>query len=346
MAKISLAALRPRGKDRVSIIDYLTLNRWIIPLALIVLYAIVYSILFPKVFPSSYNIASLLLEFSIPALVTIGMALQLINGEIDLSVGYGVMFANVLSCYLIVVGTPIAPAIIVTVITAVIVGFVVGNLVARLGVNSFIATLGAGMVYYGFGLMIYDIGYTYGATHALGGVDMLHLPAALKNISQYAVGGMVQLPVFYALIIGAVFVFLMSKSRYFRKYYYIGMNKEAARLSGINVNAMKTVAFIISAGLSAVAGVLLAARMGSSGTTLGVGMELRVITAAVIGGVSFKGGRGTMIGALLGGLFIFCLSNGLRIAGAPSNMYKVIEGVVLLSAVILDAQFSKRKVIG
>lgn len=332
------------GKKKFNLIDYIALNRWLIPLVLIVAYAIVFSILYPTIFPTAYNISALLLEFSIPAFVIIGISLQLINGEIDLSVGYAVMFANVMSCYLIVIGLPIPLAILITVALCAAMGGVVGLLVSRLGVNSFIATLGAGMVYYGFGLMFYDRGYAYGAANALT-ADMLHLPQPLKDISQLTVGPM-QLPVIYAVVLGAIAIFLMSKTKYFRKFYYIGMNAEAAKLSGIHVSNMKTMAFVISAGLSACAGVLLAARMGSSGTTLGVGMELKAITAAVIGGVSFKGGRGSMAGALLGGIFIYCLSNGLRIAGAPSNLYKVIEGLVLLLAVILDAQFSKRKVIG
>ena len=138
----------------------------------------------------------------------------------------------------------------------------------------------------------------------------------------------------------------MAKSRYFRKYYYIGMNKEAAKLSGINVQNMKTMAFVFSAVLASLAGILLAARMGASGTQYGKGWELKVITGAVIGGVSFKGGIGTMGGAVLGMLFTTCLNNALRIAEAPSNLYKIIEGLILLTAVIIDALFSRRKVVG
>jgi ribose/xylose/arabinose/galactoside ABC-type transport system permease subunit len=271
------------------------------------------------------------------------MANQLINGEIDLSVGYNVMFSNVLSSYLVVSGVPLFFAVVLTVCISMSIGTLVGLIVSRLGVNSFIASLGAGMVFFGSGLIIHDM--AYGMTNAATGYSYLHLPEVFKLLAQGEIGG-IRYPIIYAAVAIVVFVFLSAKTQYFRKYFYIGMNKEAAKLSGINVKSMKTVAFMISSGLASFAGVLLAARMGSPATSFGVGMELKAITAVVIGGVSFKGGRGTMGGALLGGLFIFCLSNGLRIAEAPSNLYKIIEGCVLLAAVILDAQFSKRKVIG
>lgn len=328
------------------VIDLVAQKRWLIPLTLIVVYVIAFAVLYPSVFLTKYNLASLLLEFSIPAFVIIGMAIQLINGEIDLSVGYVVMFSNVCVACLIVLGVPVWGAIAITVLFCALIGWLVGVLVAGVGVNSFIATLGSGMAFYGLGLMVFDYGYKYGTNNSNpNGLDLLHLPDSFKNIAQLQIGGF-QLPVYYALAVIAVFVVLMSKSKYFKQYYYIGMNKEAAELSGIRVKRTKIAAFVISATLSSLAGVLLVARMGSGATTLGVGMELKAITAVVIGGVSFKGGRGTMIGAVFGGLFVYCVNNALRITNAPSNLYKVIEGLILLCAVILDAQFSKRKIVG
>lgn len=331
------------------LLDFVARKRWVIPLGLIIVYIISFSILYPDIFPKPYNISALLLEFSIPALIIIGMAMQLINGEIDLSVGYAAMFANMFVGYLVVAKFPIPLAIIIAIAATVLMGLMVGILVSKIGVNSFIATLGSGLIFYGLGQVIYGIGYTMGNKNA--GVDMMHLPKVFTDISKYEIikfsdGGAVQLPVIYAAVLLILFSYLMAKSRFFRKYYYIGMNKEAATLSGINVGLMKRVVFMLSAGFAALTGVLMSARMGAATTTLGVGMELKAITAVVIGGISFKGGIGSMGGAILGGLFMVCLSNGLRIAEAPSNIYKIIEGLVLLAAVVLDAQFSKRKIVG
>lgn len=323
------------------VMDYIAKQRWLIPLTLIILYIIAYSIIYTDVFLSSYNISSLLLEFSIPAIIVIGMALQLINGEIDLSVGYNVMFSNMFAGSLIVLGVPLVAAILITLAFTGLLGFIIGTLVSRVKVNSFIATLGLGLFYYGLTQFIYSSIYST----KIADVDIQHLPESFTMISKTEVLG-IQLPVFYAAVLLILFSVLMAKSRYFRKYYYIGMNKEAAELTGINVKGMKTMAFIFSALFASLAGILLAARMGASAATYGQGWELKVITACVIGGVSMKGGRGAMGGAILGMLFTTCLSNGLRIADVPSNLYKIIEGSVLLGAVVLDAQMSKRKVVG
>ncbi len=334
---------QPSGEKRSkTFLDFIARERWIIPLGLIVLYVLVYSIVFTDVFLSSYNIASLLLEFSLPAIIVVGMALQLINGEIDLSVGYNVMFANLLAGALAVLGVPIPFVILITLAASAVIGLIIGLLVARVGVNSFIATLGSGLVFYGLAQVVFAA--MYGVAGA-GGSDIQHLPDSFTAISKAELLG-IQLPVYYAVVILVAFAFLMAKSRYFRNFYYIGMNKEAAKLSGINVENMKTTAFVFSAVLASLAGVLLAARMGAAGTQYGKGWELKVITGAVIGGVSFKGGIGSMGGAVLGMLFTICLSNALRIAEAPSNLYKIIEGLILLIAVIIDALFSKRKVVG
>lgn len=322
-------------------LDYIAKQRWVIPLACILIYIAVYSVVFSDIFLSSYNISSLLLEFSIPSIIVIGMAIQLINGEIDLSVGYNVMFSNMCAGALIVLGVPVVGVILITLAITSLFGFIIGTLVSRVGVNSFIASLGMGLFYYGMTQFIYSSIYST----TLNNIDIQHLPAYFTSISKFELLG-IQLPVYYAAVLLILFSFMMAKLRYFRKYYFIGMNKEAAYLSGINVKSMKTMAFVFSALFASIAGILLTARMGAAAATFGQGWELKIITACVIGGVSMKGGRGAMGGAILGMLFTTCLSNGLRIADVPSSLYKIIEGSVLLGAVILDAQMSKRKVIG
>jgi|GEM_PF-267162 len=329
------------------ILDFITLRRWIIPLVLIVLYFIVYSILFTKSFLSAYNLTSMALEFAIPtSFVIIGMAIMLINGEIDLSVGYACMFGNMLAGYMVINRLPLILCIVVPIIASGLIGLVVGLLVSRVGINSFIATLGSGMVFYGLGLVIYEMCRKFEAGAAIQHLEDWFIVISQGKLVTFPDTGAIQYPVLYSLVLILIFTVLMSKSGFFRKYYYIGMNKETAALSGINVKRMKTVAFTISSALAGASGMLMCARMGSSAVTLGTGLEMKAITACVIGGVSFKGGIGSIGGAILGGLFMVCLSNGLRIAYAPSTVYKLIEGSVLLLAVIMDALISKRKVVG
>lgn len=329
------------GKKKASVFDMFAKQRWILPLILIIAYAVSYSIAYPQVFLSEYNLSALLLEFSIPSIVVIGMAILIISGEIDLSVGYNIMFTNVFVGALIILGVPVYLSIIITLLVLGLLGLIIGTLVSRVGVNSFIATLGLGLVFYGLTQVVYNFIFS----KSLDGYDIQHLPENYTVIGQTDIGGF-QLPIFVALILLVAFSVLMAKSKYFRKYYYIGMNKDAANLSGIKVANMKTFAFVLSALFASIAGILLAARMGSSSASFGKGWELKSITAVVLGGVSFKGGVGAMGGAILGSLFMICLNNGLRIAEMPSDLYKIVEGLVLLAAVILDAQLSKRKVIG
>jgi ribose/xylose/arabinose/galactoside ABC-type transport system permease subunit len=329
------------------ILDQFTLHRWIVPLILIVVYFVVYSVLFPRSFLSAYNLSSMALEFAIPlSFVTVGMAIMLINGEIDLSVGYAVMFSNMVTGFLVINRLPLVLCIVTPIVVTGLIGYIVGLLVARVGVNSFIATLGSGLVFYGLGLIIYEMCRTFD-----GGMAVQHLEPWFIRISQaklitFPDTGAIQIPVFYSAVLILMAVILTSKFRYFRKFYYIGVNREAALLSGINVKSMKAISFIISSALAGAAGMLMCARMGAAVPLMGTGFELKAITACVIGGVSFSGGKGTIGGAILGGLFMICLSNGLRIAYAPSNIYRLIEGSILLIAVIADAMMSKRKVIG
>ena len=133
----------------------------------------------------------------------------------------------------------------------------------------------------------------------------------------------------------------MRKSRYFRQNYYIGNNEKAAALSGINVKRTKIVDFVICSGLSAVAGVLMTSRLASATATAGTGLEMRVITAVILGGASLAGGAGSILGAFLGSLLMGFISNGLNLLSVDVYWQTFILGSVLLFAVIID-NFKKR----
>ena len=219
-------------------------NRWSIPFALVLTYATVFSLWQPKVFLHPYNLKSLLLEFSIPTFVAIGMAFQLIDGEIDLSMANNVMFTNIFCGVMIMRGFPVYTAIAITLITSLIFGTLVGLVVSRLKINSFIASLGFGQIYYSLGLALYSYGSD--AKHfVIPGVDLLHMSAEFKRIGQTELWGL-QLPVYYALVVILFSILFLPRTKFFRKHYYIGANAEAARLSGIRVESMKTGSFIIS----------------------------------------------------------------------------------------------------
>jgi ribose transport system permease protein len=145
-----------------------------------------------------------------------------------------------------------------------------------------------------------------------------------------------QLPVWYAAAMVVVFLYLMGRTKAFRQYYYIGLSAEVARFSGIPVARMKLIAFVLSSSLAAFAGVISAARYANAILLVGQGMELKAITAAMVGGVSFTGGIGSLGGALLGTVFIALINNAMIIANINAFWQPIFIGLVLLGAVVLD----------
>ena len=324
--------------------DSITRKRELLALSLIAIYFVIFSILYPNIFLSGYNLTSLLLEISVPAIMVLGTAILFIAAEFDLSIGFNVMFSSMFVGTLICFGLPIPLAIIITLCVTATVGLIVGLLVAGAGVNSLIATFAAGLLYQGFSQFIFNMMIDY----KNGDIAINHMPDNFTVLgkTQLIPNSNFQIPIIYALVICLVFVYLVNKTKFFRQYYYVGANIEAAKLSGINVKGLKVLGFVISAVLCSIGGIIFAARYGSCGVNVGVGMDFQVINAAVIGGVSFYGGTGTITGAIAGIVFMTCLNNGLRLTQAPSQVYNIIQGMVLLGALVLDAVFTKRKVVG
>jgi len=150
------------------------------------------------------------------------------------------------------------------------------------------------------------------------------------------------MPVWYMIACIALFTFLFNKRAFFRRYYFIGGNEKAAELSGIRVNKMVLYAFMLSALLAGIAGILLASRIGAVTSSFGRGMELRVITAVILGGASLTGGTGKIPGALLGSLFMGLIANIMIIARVSGYWQEIILGIILITAVWLDLKVKNK----
>jgi ribose transport system permease protein len=150
------------------------------------------------------------------------------------------------------------------------------------------------------------------------------------------------MPIWYMLIVVAVFTFLLNKTIVFRRYYYIGGNEKAADLSGIDVRKMKMVSFVIVAALAGMAGILLSSRLGAALPTMGRGLELRVITAAILGGAGLSGGYGKIPGAMLGALFMGLVANIMVIARVSGYWQEIILGIILIGTLWLDRSLQRR----
>ena len=144
------------------------------------------------------------------------------------------------------------------------------------------------------------------------------------------------MPVVYMVVIVIIGSILLSKSRFFRQNYYIGGNIKAAKLSGIHVDRITVINYVIMGLLAGIAGVVLTARLGAASTTAGSGMEMKVITAVIIGGASMSGGEGTVVGAFLGCILMALISNAMTLLNVSVYWQTFITGFTLIVAVLID----------
>jgi len=295
----------------------------------IIITALIAAMIFPGNFATFENISQILLNVSIDSIVAIGMMILLISGTFDLSVGSVAAFSGGIAAYMMYYyHAPVAISIATALLASTIVGFINGYLIAYQKINPLIQTLAMMGIIRGSALMIAGSGITdlpYWFT-AIGQSKLLHI----------------QMPVWYMIAGIALFTFVFNKRAFFRRYYFIGGNEKAAQLSGIRVNRMLLYAFMFSALLAAIAGILLASRIGAVTSSFGRGMELRVITAVILGGASLTGGTGKIPGALLGSLFMGLIANIMIIARVSGYWQEIILGMILILAVWLDLKVQNR----
>ena len=297
--------------------------------AAIILLCIVMTIGFPSQFATVENFSQVLLNLSIDTIVAVGMMILMIAGMFDLSVGSVVAFSGGLAGYLMYYhDANFLLAIIAGISGSLLIGLINGLLIAKAGINPMIQTLAMMGIVRGFALM-------------LSGAGIQNFPYEFIYIGQSKLLGL-QAPVWYMIAIVALFSFLATRTKFFRRYYFIGGNERAAKLSGIRVEKMKIYAFVLSALLAGIAGILLSSRLGAALSTSGRGMELRVITAVILGGASLAGGYGKIIGAFLGALFMALINNMLIIGRVSGYWQEIILGMILIVAVGLDQWLLRR----
>ncbi len=298
-------------------------------LVLLMMVCVVASLVFPATFPTFENFSQILLNLSIDTIVAVGMMLLLISGAFDLSVGSVVAFSGCFAALLMhSLNMPVPLAILTGITGSVLIGFINGYLIAYKNINPMIQTLAM-------------MGIVRGAALMLSGSGVQNLPYWFNAIGQSKLMG-IQMPIWFMLITVVVFTFLVNKTILFRHYYYIGGNEKAADLSGIRVKRMKMLGFVLTAMLAGVAGILLSSRLGAALPTMGRGLELRVITAVILGGASLSGGYGKIPGALLGALFMGIVANIMVISRVSGYWQEIILGVILIGTLWLDKALQKK----
>ncbi len=283
------------------------------------------------VFMNKANIEAILLGLSVEATIAVGMVILLISGGLDLSVGSTLAFTGVVCGLALTVLKLSAPvSILLGLLAALGIGLVNGLLVSKLKINPFIATLGMQITVRGLTLVL------------ASGRAVLNLPPSFTIVGQGRLFG-VQYPIYIMLTLVILGDLLMRNSRFFRQSYYVGGNEKAAGLSGIPVDLVKIFNYCLVAVLAGIAGIMITARFGSSSLTVGTGVELRVITATIIGGASLSGGEGSVIGAFLGALFMGVLANALNLLGMDIYWQNLVTGLILIIAVVVDVLNERRK---
>lgn len=268
------------------------------------------------------NMLNVLLTAAVVALIAAGQTYVIILAEIDLSVGAVLGFsaittASVISQYGVVAGLAAGLAV------GALAGLINGVLVTKAKMPSFIATLATMSIFAGLTLQFSQgnpVKVTNEAFLALGQGNLLGIPT----------------PIWIMLVLGVLFGYILARTRYGRELYATGDNADAARLAGISTDRVKILAFMISGVLAATAGFILTARLGTAQPTAGTGLELAAIAAVIIGGTSLAGGRGALLGTLVGAVLLAMIDNGLNLLNVSPFLQSVVKGAVILLAVFVD----------
>jgi len=276
------------------------------------------------------NWSALLLQVSVEVIVAIGMTILLVSGGFDLSVGSTFAISGAVTAMALVSGVPTILAIAMGLLLGTVIGFINGFIIARIGINPFVTTLAMMSIVRGMLLVV------------TRGGNISGLPADFRFIGEGHLAG-VQNPILIGLFLVFVGDILLRKSGFFRQNYYLGGNERAAILSGIRVGRLKIFNYALTGFLAALAGIIMTARLRSASVTAGTGLELKVITAVIIGGASLSGGEGTVFGSFLGALLMGIIVGSLTLLGVDVYWNSLVIGATLLVAVLIDKLGRRRR---
>jgi len=271
------------------------------------------------------NLLDIVRQVSFTGIIALGMTLVIVAAEIDISVGSAIAFSSaVFSVLAVRVALPLWLAALAVLALGATIGMGAGLVRAALGVPSFIVTLALFSALSGLALLV---------------TDSTPIPVSDPSFAQWGNGSVLGIPIpaVILLILFALFWVLANRTEFGRSVYAIGGNAEAARLSGIPVARVRVILFGSTGLLAASSGVLQTSLLGAGNPTIGNGVEFAVITAVIVGGANLYGGRGSLVGTLLGVLFIGVLNNGMVLLGINSYAQYVANGIIVLLAVLIGA---------
>ncbi|EEX36276.1 ribose ABC transporter permease [Vibrio metschnikovii] len=287
---------------------------------------VVVSFLNPNFFTVD-NILNILRQTSVNAIIAVGMTLVILTAGIDLSVGSVLALCGAFAASLIALEVPVMVAVPTALLAGAALGGISGIIIAKGKVQAFIATLVTMTLLRGVTMV-----YTDGRPISTGFTDTADAFAWFGT--GYALG--IPVPVWMMVVVFAAAWYLLNHTRFGRYIYAMGGNESAARLSGINVDRVKIGVYAICGLLSALAGIIVTSRLSSAQPTAGMGYELDAIAAVVLGGTSLMGGKGRIMGTLIGALIIGFLNNALNLLDVTSYYQMIAKAAVILLAVLVD----------
>lgn len=279
--------------------------------------------LFAPNFATTGNLLDILRQAAFTGIIACGMTLVIVAGEIDVSVGSAIAFSSALFGILVAAfHLPLWMAALAVIAVGVALGASAGAIRACFNIPSFIVTLAMFSALRGAAMLM---------------TDAIPIPILDGGFEVWGSGAVLGVPVPALIMLAtfALFAVVASRTVFGRSVYAIGGNAEAAHLSGIPVRRIRMVLFALTGGLAAVSGLLMTARLGSGNSNIGFGVEFAVITSVIVGGASLFGGKGSMLGTLLGGIFIAVLNNAMVLLGINSYAQDVANGLVVLLAVLV-----------
>lgn len=296
---------------------------------ILVLIGIILSAL-SNAFPTITNLNNVTRQVSFVIIAGCAVTLLMISGNFDLSIGSTMGLTGMLSAFFVPLGIPLWFSIIISILSGTLIGLLNGVMVAKLKIPSIIATLGTMYAVRGLALVI-------------SGGHSIHLGLG-PGFTFLGRGhlGPIPITILITAFVILVFYFIETKTILGKYAFAIGGNRRTALLSGINVDNVVVVIYILVGTLAGVSGILMASRLGAGQAMVGQGFEFDVIVATVLGGTSIAGGEGSVFGMLIGAFIVGFIANGLNLLGIHSFYQSILKGAVLIGAVLLDRVLRER----
>lgn len=302
---------------------------WAFLLILVALFAVT-----TQGFFTPNNALNVIRQMSILAIAAFGSSFIIFSGGLDLSIGSNAALSGVIAAMVArdtVAFLPVEISWMIGVAVGALVGILNGFIIIRFRISPIITTLGTLTIARGFALLL------------TGGVSLFGVPTSFQGLGRgFVIPGVVANPVAIMIVLLIAGWLLLKRTSFGLYVYSIGGNEEAARLSGVPVNRVKLLVYLIGGATAGLAGVVLASRLGSGQAASSQGLELDVITAIVLGGASISGGTGSIIGTFAGVLIISILENGMTLANIDPFYQQIVKGAALLLAVGLE-EYRKRR---